>query len=124
MRYRGVSQAAVSGKNGTEATGEVSVRVSAHLARPTMILSHVIWIALVAGFTGALTAADGPQGQLTKEHLGTFQTAFGPDAAFRITPDSRLHALGRGPLSKQQSYHDARDVGSRIREIVAARRDK
>jgi hypothetical protein len=58
------------------------------------------------------------------EYLGTFQTAFGPDAAFRITPDSRLHAVGRGLLSKQQSDRDARDVGRRIRGIVDARRNK
>lgn len=58
------------------------------------------------------------------EYLGTFQMAFGPDAAFRITQDSRLHPLGRGPLSKQQSDHNARDVGSRIRQIDAATRNK
>jgi len=53
------------------------------------------------------------------DYLGIYQPAFGPDAAFRITPDGLLKGLGQGPLSKLESGRDALDVEDRIRQRAA-----
>jgi len=53
------------------------------------------------------------------DYLGTYQPAFGPDAAFRITPEGLLKGLGHGPLAKRESGRGALEVGDRIRQRAA-----
>jgi hypothetical protein len=50
------------------------------------------------------------------DYLGIYQPAFGPDAAFRITPAGLLESLGEGPLSKLESGRDVLEVEDRIRQ--------
>lgn len=58
------------------------------------------------------------------ENLATYQMIFGVDGAYRITPDNRLHGLGRGVLAQRYTGQGAREIGNRIREIAAGKRDK
>ena len=53
------------------------------------------------------------------KNLATYQMSFGVDGAYRITPENRLHALGRGVLAQRYTGQDAREVADRIREIAA-----
>jgi len=53
------------------------------------------------------------------DYLGIYQPAFGPDAAFQITPAGLLKSVGHGPLSKLESGRDAVEVGDRIRQRAA-----
>jgi hypothetical protein len=57
-------------------------------------------------------------------YLGTYEMAFGPDAAFQVGPDGGLHGLGRSLLSKQEANLPAAHMGNVIREIVAKRGNK
>ena len=58
------------------------------------------------------------------ENLATYHMISGADSAYRITPDNRLHGMGRGLLAQRSRGQDAREVANRIREIAAGRRDK
>ena len=58
------------------------------------------------------------------ENLAAYQMFFGADGAYRVTPDNRLHALGRGLLAQRYTGQDAREVANRIRQIAAGRRHK
>lgn len=53
------------------------------------------------------------------DNTATYHMISGADSAYRITPDDRLHGLGRGVLARRYLGRDARDVIGRIREIVA-----
>jgi hypothetical protein len=52
------------------------------------------------------------------DYLKTYEPAFGPDAAFRVAPDGRLQALGRGDIGGQHDRLDVGDVSARIRQIA------
>jgi hypothetical protein len=51
--------------------------------------------------------------------LEAHETAFGPDAAFRIDAGGRLQALGRGPVARQLHRLDVSEVGRYISELLA-----
>jgi hypothetical protein len=57
------------------------------------------------------------------ENLAAYQMIFGVDGAYRITPDNRVHGLGRGVLAQRYTGQNAREVADRVREIAAARRE-
>jgi hypothetical protein len=52
------------------------------------------------------------------ESLAAYQMISGADSAYRITPDNRLHGLGRGLLAQRYTGQDAREVANRIRDIA------
>lgn len=51
-------------------------------------------------------------------NLRAYQMIFGVDGAYRVTPDNRIHGLGRGVLAKQYTGQNAREVADRIRQIA------
>jgi hypothetical protein len=58
------------------------------------------------------------------QHLGAYQIAFGPNAAFQITVDDRIHALGNAALARRYHGGTARELSSSIRQILKPRLNK
>lgn len=51
------------------------------------------------------------------DYLKAYEMAFGPNAAFRISSDGRLQALGREPVAQQLNERDVREVEAQIRKL-------
>jgi hypothetical protein len=52
------------------------------------------------------------------ENIAAYQMIFGVEGVYRITPDNRVHGLGRGVLAKQYNGQNAREIAARIRKLA------